>query len=140
MKIADNYFRLGTENAFVILSKAKKLASKYEEHLLLLEIIRWEKKIAYALTDIKFLDEELENLEKEERYHLAQYQLRTRYRNTFFKLLTNIRKQAPGTGQAKHLDQLITSIKRLVLPKETGHNTKVIFLLSSLIHQTISFQ
>lgn len=117
------------------LSKAKKLASKYEEHLLLLEIIRWEKKIAYALTDIKFLDEELENLEKEERYHLAQYQLRTRYRNTFFKLLTNIRKQAPGTGQAKHLDQLITSIKRLVLPKETGHNTKVIFYrLESMQH------
>ena len=25
MKIADNYFRLGTENAFVILSKAKNV-------------------------------------------------------------------------------------------------------------------
>jgi hypothetical protein len=109
------------------LGKAKKLASKYEEHLLLLEIIRWEKKIAYALTDIKFLDEELENLEREERYHLAQYQLRTRYRNTFFKLLINIRKQGPGSGQGQHLQQLVTSIKRLVLPKETGHNTKVIF-------------
>jgi hypothetical protein len=109
------------------LSKAKKLASKYEEHLMLLEIIRWEKKIAYALTDIKYLDEKLENLEKEERYHLVQYQLRTRYRNTFFKLLTNIRKKGPGGDSNKYLDQLITSIKRLVLPAETGHNTKVIF-------------
>ena len=25
MKIADNYYKLGTENAFIILAKAKKL-------------------------------------------------------------------------------------------------------------------
>ena len=31
MKIADNYFRLGTENAFVILSKAKKLENEGKE-------------------------------------------------------------------------------------------------------------
>ena len=31
MKIADNYFRLGTENAFVILAKAKKLESEGKE-------------------------------------------------------------------------------------------------------------
>ena len=85
------------------LGKAKKLASKYEEHLLLLEIIQWEKKIAYALTDIQFLDEELDSLEKEERYHLAQYQLRTRYRNTFLKLLVNIRKKGPQGETSPHL-------------------------------------
>ena len=28
MKIAENYFRLGTENAFIILAKAKKLESE----------------------------------------------------------------------------------------------------------------
>lgn len=109
------------------LGKAKKLASKYEEHLLLLEIIRWEKKIAYALTDIQFLDEELDSLEKEERYHLVQYQLRTRYRNTFLKLLVNIRKKGPQGEPGPHLNQLLTSINRLILPKETGHNTKVVF-------------
>ena len=31
MKIADNYSRLGTENAFVILAKAKKLESEGRE-------------------------------------------------------------------------------------------------------------
>ena len=31
MKIADNYPRLGTENAFVILAKAKKLESEGSE-------------------------------------------------------------------------------------------------------------
>jgi len=116
------------------LSKAKKLATKFEEHLMLLEIIRWEKKIAYALTDIQYLDKEIDNLEKEERYHLAQYQLRTRYRNTFLKLLISIRKKGPNQETRQHLEQLLTSIKRLVLPKETGHNTKVIF------HRLISMQ
>ena len=31
MKIADNFSRLGTENAFVILAKAKKLESEGRE-------------------------------------------------------------------------------------------------------------
>ena len=31
MKIADSYYRLGTENAFVILSKAKKLEGEGKE-------------------------------------------------------------------------------------------------------------
>ena len=31
MKIAESYFRLGTENAFIILSKAKKLESQGKE-------------------------------------------------------------------------------------------------------------
>ena len=31
MKIAENYFRLGTENSFIILAKAKKLESEGRE-------------------------------------------------------------------------------------------------------------
>ena len=31
MKIAENYFKLGTENAFIILAKAKKLESEGKE-------------------------------------------------------------------------------------------------------------
>ena len=44
------------EDAKAILAKARKIAEQYEMFLVILEIIAWEKRIAYAESDISFLD------------------------------------------------------------------------------------
>ena len=46
------------------LAKAKRLAYRYEQFNAVIETLDWEKKIAYAETDIDFLDKELRRIRR----------------------------------------------------------------------------
>jgi len=91
------------------LSKAKKLAYKYERFTEVLEILGWEKHIAYTLADIDFLDKELERIDAEEKTILKRLRNISEYRNIFFRLLVSLRKDASLRGEAykKRLEGIV---------------------------------
>jgi hypothetical protein len=74
------------------IQKAKKLCNEYQEFGHLLELLRWEKELAYARTDIDFLDAQLANIALEEKAALEQLELQTTYRNLFLEMLVELRK------------------------------------------------
>lgn len=84
-----------------VLNKARRLSEKYEDFNTLLEILRWEKEIAYAQAKIAYLDTELERIDREEKWCLERLGNISAYRNIFFELLVNIRKGASFRDENK---------------------------------------
>lgn len=66
-----------------VLKKAKKIATDYEDFNTLIEILDWEKKIAYTQTDIAFLDKELDRITAEEQNYLQRLNNISEYRSIF---------------------------------------------------------
>lgn len=97
------------EEARQILAKAKKLAEKYEQFSVLLDITAWEKRIAYAMTDIAFLDRELPGIQQAEQRYDEQLGNLIAYRNLFLRLLVLLRKDAALRNQqsAQILQEII---------------------------------
>ena len=71
---------------------AKKVALKYEEFTTLIEILRWEKQIAYAESNINYLVKELQRIENEEDMYLNKLKNVAILRNASFEILSCIRK------------------------------------------------
>jgi hypothetical protein len=99
------------EDCLYHLAKAKKLAYKYEQFTSVLEILSWEKHIAYTRTDIDFLDKELERIDAEEKETLKRLRTISEYRNIFFRLLVRMRKDASLRGKAlkERLEDIVRS-------------------------------
>ncbi|MGK0363120.1 MAG: hypothetical protein ACI85O_000162 [Saprospiraceae bacterium] len=94
LSVRTLYKRSLFEDCKELLHKAKKIATKYEDFNSGLELLRWEKQIAYAETDITYLDKELERIEVEEKKLVEHIQNISEYRNMFFKVLISVRKDA----------------------------------------------
>lgn len=77
-----------------LLKKSKKLIIKYELFLQLIDVLNWEKKIAYAREDIAFLDEELQRIDEEEQACVARVRNLSTYRNILYQLIISRRKYA----------------------------------------------
>jgi hypothetical protein len=89
------------------IAKAKKMATDFEEFTSLLELLRWEKELAYARTDIQFLDTELNRIRAEEKEALRQLEIQTVLRNLFLQLLVELRKDVSrNEEQLKRLKSL----------------------------------
>ncbi len=80
------------EDCKTILAKVKKTATEYEDFKTLVEVLDWEKKIAYTQTDIAFLNKEMERITNEEQNYLENLANISAYRNIFFNILVGIRK------------------------------------------------
>jgi tetratricopeptide (TPR) repeat protein len=116
------------DDAKDLLQKAKKLALEHEHFNSLVEILDWEKRIAYAQTDIAFLDRELERLTLEERQYLEQLTNISDYRSIFFKILVSIRKDVSrGRRQQAELATLMDDplMKDEHMPR--SHMARVLF-------------
>ncbi len=88
------YKRSHYEDCKEILHKVKKLAYSYESFANILEVLNWEKQIAYSQMDIPFLDSDLDRIDEEEKRCLEQLKNLSGYKNVFYKVLVNIRKNA----------------------------------------------
>jgi tetratricopeptide (TPR) repeat protein len=111
-----------------LLRKCKKPAQDFEDFNALVEILNWEKRIAYTQTDIAFLDRELENLWEEERTYLQRLHNISEYRNIFFKMLVSIRKDA--SRRDKQLAELASLMDNPLLKDERSagsYKSKVLF-------------
>lgn len=80
------------EDCIDLLHKAKKTAKEHEDFKTLVEIIEWEKRIAYTQTNIDFLNREMERIATEEQAYLDLLTNISAYRNIFFKMLVSVRK------------------------------------------------
>jgi hypothetical protein len=92
------YRRLLFEDCQELLQKARKLAYKYEKFSAVLEILDWEKQIAYARSDIPRLDRRLASIEQEERQCILLIDNILSFQNLFLKALVGVRKDALRTN------------------------------------------
>lgn len=81
-----------------LLHKAAKLARQYESFTHLLEVIRWEKQLAYTRMDADFLHKQLEQLQFEEDRALEQMRNAAAYRRAFFQVYATIKREAQQRG------------------------------------------
>ncbi len=77
-----------------LIKKGKTLAYKYEAFTEILELIAWQKKIAYAESDIDYLDKNLAALTQEEKDCFAKIQTEIQYNDIYYQLLIQSKKQA----------------------------------------------
>lgn len=93
------------QNCRELLFRAKKLAVEYESFHHQLDVVRWEKQLAYTRMDIDFLHLHLEQLQVEELRAMEQLQNASEYRRAFFQVYTAIKKD-PFQRNPDRLDRL----------------------------------
>lgn len=77
-----------------LLQKARKIALRYECFPQILEIVRWEKQLAYTQMDADYLDQHLDQLHFEENRALEQLNNIILYRKSFFEVYAAIKREA----------------------------------------------
>ena len=88
------YRRAHYDDALELLQKVQKVAVQYEAFDYQLEILRWQKQLAYAKSDIPFLDQELTRIEATEHHCTERLQNIAAYQNLFYRIMISIRKDA----------------------------------------------
>lgn len=88
------YKRMLFEDCKDLLQKAKKLAYRFEKFNAILEILEWEKQIAYAKSDIDYLNKNLPQIEEEEGLCQAKIAEILKLRNLFLEFLLALRMDA----------------------------------------------
>lgn len=81
------------------LSKAKRLSKRYERLPFQLDLLKWEKQIAYARIDVDFLTKELQRLAYEEKKLLDEISNTAFYRRAFYEVLAIVKKEAAVRGE-----------------------------------------
>lgn len=120
-----------------LLAKARKVADKYEQFITLLDILWWEKQIAYARTDIDFLDEELQRIDQEEKQLLQRVRNISKYRNLFFQLLVSLRKDASLSGpeHQRRVADIISSPLLQSQAEADSHQAQIYYYRTLSIYQ-----
>ncbi len=121
--------RVRFEDAQELLAKAQKLAVKYEKFEILVKLLDWEKQIAYAETNIGYLDKNLPRIEQLEMETIADIQNLAVYRNTFFKLLVSLRKDASmrKTEQKERLLELLQRPELSNISHARSHHARILY-------------
>lgn len=84
-----------------LLYKAAKIARQYECFSHHLEIIRWEKHLAYTRMDVDFLHKKLEQIQCEEDRVLNQSRNMAEYRKAFFQAYATLKREAQHRGESR---------------------------------------
>jgi len=118
------------------LNKAQKLAIQYELYTEQLEILGWQKELAYARTDISYLDNNLDRISNEELKCLEYQRVLVGLRNLFFQLLIELRKDiSRNDEQLKRLEKLSKSHLLKTAAEMEGYRVSVMYLrFISLMH------
>ncbi len=92
-----------------LLRRAKKIALQYEQFATILEVLDWEKKLAYANADIDYFDAHLQALQEEEERCLQQMSNIKTYQGLFYRLYLMVKKNTVrsqgGREQVEKLKQ-----------------------------------
>ncbi len=76
-----------------LIARTRKLARQYEDFTSTVELLHWEKQVAYAEMDVAFFNDQLSRIDREESNCLRQLGNLSDYRNIFFKLYISIRTE-----------------------------------------------
>jgi hypothetical protein len=123
------------------LIKAHKMATLYESFVTILDILHWEKQIAYTESDIAFLDKELNRIDEEEQRCLAQLRNLSIYKNIFYQVMISIRKD-----NILRSDTQVSNLRRLtehpLLSEESqaqSHQARVLYhRIFGLYHYSVA--
>ncbi len=111
------------------LQKIQKLAAQYEQFEALLVCCRWEKELAYAKTDINYLDKHLENISRKEKEYLQSIKALVDLRNLFFRFLIELRKDVSrNEAQLQRLEKITQSPILEKLPETDSYRIQVMYL------------
>ncbi|MCI4649771.1 hypothetical protein [Phaeodactylibacter sp.] len=120
-----------------LLGKARKLAYKYERFTVLIDMLGWEKQLAYAKSDIDYLDEALDRIDTEEQHLQQQLSSISAYRNLFFRLLVSLRKDASLAGPEfrKRLANIVDTPLLQKPPEGDAHQAQIYYYRTLSIYQ-----
>ncbi len=114
-----------------LLQKAAKIARQYEDFSSQLDIIRWEKQLAYTRMDVDFLHKKLEQLQFQEDQALQHLSNTSGYQKTFFQVYTtNFKREAGHKSERRStiLHQLIEQDEAFSDPdRATSHKARVMY-------------
>ncbi len=123
-----------------LLAKARRLALRYENFAAQLEIIHWEKHIAYALSDMDLLAREIQRIDYEEDVCIRQIQNLADHRRLFLKIWTSVKTEAAARGEDR-----LEKLRRLAddpllqnFDDALSHMARVLFLRSKTIYHYLS--
>ncbi len=126
------------------LQKAKKLAYQFEAFLHILEIIRWEKQIAYAQMDVSFLDNQLSTLADEEKDCLDQLNNLSQYQDIYYQLLITTKKEAflREKDKAEALKVMMANPLLVDYRLAQSHRARILFyrIYSNYYYSTLNYK
>lgn len=127
--VAVLYKRGHYDDCRELLHKASKLAQQYERFAHLLDIIRWEKQLAYTRMDVDFLHKKLEQLQFEEDRALAQLRNTADYRKAFFQVYATIKREAQQRGfdRMERLQSLVNQELFADPDRAESHKARVMY-------------
>ncbi len=110
-----------------LLQKALKSSIRYESFSYQLEIIRWEKQLAYTQMDADYLDKNLEQLHFAETRALEQLENVVLYRKVFFEVYAAVKREAlhRNKDRMNHLRALVSSEAFESLDHAISHRARV---------------
>lgn len=124
-----------------LLVKASKLARHYESFSHLIEIVRWEKQLAYTRMDIDFLHKNLDRLQDEEARAMEQMRNASQYRRAFFQAYATLKKDPlqRGSDRVARLRKLIEQEVFSSPDAALSHTARVLYYrtLSIYYHTTL---
>jgi hypothetical protein len=99
------------EEAKEIIEKTKSLALRYEEFTVLIELLRWEKLIAYTMIDVPYLNTHLASIQEQEKIYIEALENFMAYRNVFYSIYLFLRKNdvVRSSNDATQLKTIIST-------------------------------
>lgn len=113
-----------------LLHKASRMARQYEAFAHQLEVIRWQKQLAYTRMDADYLHKNLEQLLFDEQRVLEQLRNAADYRKAFFQVYATTLQRASqhrGEGQARHLQNIVSQEVFSSPDLATSHKARVMY-------------
>ncbi len=124
-----------------LLEKVKKSALYYEDFTSLIEALRWIKQVAYAEMNVRFLNEQLADIDEEERKYLAALENLSAYRALFFRLYISIRTQAVlrNEDQMSHMRAIKEAPLLADVSQTASHIARIIFYrIHNLLYYSVA--
>lgn len=109
--VAVLYKRGHYDDCRELLHKAARLARQYEGFTHQLEVIRWEKQLAYTQMDADYLHKNLEQLLYEEERVQDQLRNASSYRKVFFQVYTTLKREPQHRGEDR-MERLQTLVNQ----------------------------
>lgn len=138
LSVRSMFQRLRYKDCKYLLARAKKIALRYEKFGVILEIINWEKDLAYARSDVDYFDQHLTDIRKEEEDCLAKMMQIKTYESLFYELFLVAKTNTPQSKTLKiEVEQLAAHTLLQSITITSSFHAKILFYR---IHAILSYQ